>query len=233
MQLTPVQKYSISIGAALVVLGGFGAASYFYSSRLVAAERAVERANTNMTAAFRIVVSRQLGERLAKAYVVRPDSVTRGLLQTTQGAVEDALDTLRRGTEDNPRQFARVHALAEGAAQNFETFRSTVLVRDRAGADSARRILAAEVSTKAVDSLMNIVEAIREEELRVLGERTRLQAANSASAQRVILVGMVLAFLLAGVALQPVRAQVASRLTSRIVEEHLTGAAGDAPVDRR
>ncbi|HEY3287893.1 MAG TPA: CHASE3 domain-containing protein [Gemmatimonadaceae bacterium] len=232
MQLTPVQKLSISIGAALVVLGGFGAASYYYASRLVAADRAVERANTNMAAAFHVVVSRQEGEHLAKAYVVRPDSVTRALLQAAQARVEDALDALHRGTEDNPRQFARVHALAEGAAQNFETFRSTVLIRDHVGADSARRVLTGERSANAADSLMKIVNEIREDELRVLGERTRLQNAHSATAQRVILVGMVLAFLLAGVALQPVRAHIASRLTSRIVHEHVTGAGVLTEADR-
>ena len=230
MPLTPVQKFAITIGAALAVLGLFGAASYYYASHLVAADRIVQRANANMAAALRVVVARADGERLAKAYIVRPDSATRRLLQGAQVQVEDALDVMRRGTEDNPREFERVRALASGAAQQFDAFRAAMLLRDRASADSARRALSSEPSAQVADSLMALVTQIREEELRVLGEQTRLQNAHSTSVQRVILAAMVLAFLLAGVALQPMRAHVATRLTTHIVRQHASGT-GEPPAD--
>lgn len=223
MPLTPVQKLAMSVGASLVVLGGFGAASFYFASRLATADRAVERANANMSSAFRIVVARQEGEHITKAYVVRPDSQTHHALKGVQTQVEDALDAMRRGTEDNPRQYQRVQALAEGAARNFEVFRTTVRLRDRVGADSARKFLTAETTVRAADSLMSIVEQIREEELRVLGEQTLLQSAHSASAQRLILIGMVLAFLAAGLVLQPMRQAVAHRITTHIVREHASG----------
>ncbi len=223
MQLTPVQKLAITVGAALLILGLFGAASYYYAARLVAADRIVERANANMAAAFRMVVARQEGERQAKAYVVRPDSTTRAMLQTTQAQVEDALEVMRRGTEDNPRQFQRVRALASGAAQQFDAFRTAVLLRDRAGANAARRFLSSEPSANVADSLMSLVMQIREEELRVLGEQTRLQNVHGTSVLRIILVAMAFTFLLAGVALQPVRVPIATRLTSHIIRAHGSG----------
>jgi len=89
-----------------------------------------------------------------------------------------------------------------------------------AGADSARRYLNGDLSAVASDSVVKLAGKIRDESLRVLAEQTRLQSAHGASAQRVILVGMVLTFLLAGIALQPMRTEVAARITSQIVREH-------------
>jgi CHASE3 domain sensor protein len=232
MKLTRVQKLSLTVSAALTVVGGFGAGSYYFASRTVLSDRAVERANGNMAAALTLIVARQDGERATKAYVVRPDSATRAAVHAAQMRAEDALDALARGTEDNPRQARAIQALGAGVSQGFDTFRGTLLGRDRAGADSARRILASDRTAQSADSLMALVALIRDEELRVLAEKTRLQSAHSTQAQRVILAGMLLAFLLAGVAFQPVRAHVATRITSSIVREHVVGAADVAEATR-
>ncbi len=221
MRLTPLQKLSITVGAALVVVGLFGAMSYYYASRLVAADRAVERANTNVAAAFRVVVSRQDAERAAKAYVIRKDSTSKDALQDAQVRVEDALDIMARGTEDNPRQRQNLDELGRRIAASFDAFRTTLLIREHVGVDSARKFLNGDLSATATDSLMKIVTQMRDEELRVLAELTRLQSVRSASAQRIILFGMVVTFLLAGVALQPMRAGIATRLTSQIVRHHV------------
>jgi len=228
MQLTPVQKLSLTIGAVLTVLGIFGGMSYYFSSRLVKADRAVEQANANMSNAFRLVTGRQEAERLAKAYVVRPDTATRTLLQSTQSRVEDAIDAMARGTEDNPHQVKLMKELANRASASFDAFRTTLLVRDRAGPEAARRVLSRALPERT-DSLMAIVADFRTEELRVLAERTRLQSAHSENAQRIILVGMLLTFLLAAIALQPLREDVALRLTTHIVREHES--AGDVLSD--
>ncbi|MBM3906522.1 MAG: CHASE3 domain-containing protein [Gemmatimonadetes bacterium] len=233
MQLTHVQKLSVTVGAAMVVLGGFAALSYYFSSRLVATDRAVERANGNMAAALQLIVARENGERSAKAYVVRPDSLSLTAVRSAQTMAEDALDVLTHGTEDNPDQARAIQALGAGVAASFDAFRSTVLVRDRAGSDSARLVLNGEVALRTADSLMTMVSRIRAEELRVLAEKTRLQSEHSVASQRVILVAMVLSFLLAGVALQPVRMHVATRITSHIVREHVSGGGLSGDADAR
>lgn len=223
MQLTHIQKLSVTVGAALVVLGGFAALSFYFASRLAASDRAVERANGNMAAALQLVVARDNGERAAKAYVVRPDSMSLTAARASQTMAEDALDALTRGSEDNPDQSRAIQALGTGIAVSFDAFRTAVLVRDREGADSARRVLTGEFTARTTDSLMALVSRIRGEELRVLAEKTRLQSEHSAAAQRVILAVMVLSFLLAGLAFQPVRMRVASRIASHIVREHESG----------
>lgn len=220
MQLAPLQKLSMSVGAALVVLGLFAATAFYYSSRLVAADHAVERANATIASAFRVVMGRQAGENAAKAYVVRGDTAARGSLQDAQESVEEALDAMARSSEDNPQQHTDVLELGKRVAANFDGFRATLLIRDHAGADSARRYLNGDLSAVASDSVVKLAGKIRDESLRVLAEQTRLQSAHGASAQRVILVGMVLTFLLAGIALQPMRSEVAARITSQLVREH-------------
>lgn len=224
MQLAPLQKLSITAGLALAALGVVVGVSYYYASRRATADLIVERANANLSAAFRVVTARQDGERAAKAYVVRPDSVARAALQGAQSQVEEALDVMARGTEDNPRQRGLLTHLAQGAAASFETFRATVLIRDRAGADSARRFLSGEPSTAVSDSLMKIVSLMRDEELRVLAEQTRQQTLFGATAQRLILIGMVFTLLLAGLALQPMRETVSARITSHLARDQISDA---------
>ena len=237
MRLAPLQKLSASMGAALVLVGLFAAVSYFYASRLVATDGAVEQANSNMSAAFRIMVSTQDAERATKAYVVRADTSMRTMLRDAQSTVEDDIDALSRASEDNPHQRQLLAALSAQAAARFDEFRVTMTLRDRVSADSARRFLTRESPRGAADSLMKIVSHMREEELRVLGEHTRVHAANAGSAQRIILIGMIFAFLLAGLALQPMRPRVAKRLTLHLVGDQTVlsaeaaddaGAPGDA-----
>lgn len=224
MRMTPLQKLSVSVGAALIILGLFAGGAYYYASRLVSADRAVERANSSMAAANRVLQARQDGELVTKAYVVRPDTQTRAGLIAAQSRVEDALDVLTRSNEDNPRQHALIVQLASRASKSLEAFRATLLIRDHVGVDSAKRFLANGPPASEGDSLLRIVGRMRDEDFRVLAEQTRQQSEHSASAQRVILVGMVLTFLLAGVALQPMRAEIATRITTHIVREHITGA---------
>ncbi len=224
MNLAPLQKLSITLSVLLVALGVVVGVSYYYASRRATADLTVERANANLSAAFRVVMARQDGERAAKAYVVRPDSVARAALRNAQSQVEDALDVMSRGTEDNPRQRNLLTLLAGGAAASFETFRSTVLIRDRAGADSARRFLSGEPSAAISDSLMRVASLMRDEELRVLAEQTRQQTLFGATAQRLILIGMVFTLLLAGLALQPMRETVSARITSHLAREQISDA---------
>ncbi|MHB1313296.1 MAG: CHASE3 domain-containing protein [Gemmatimonadaceae bacterium] len=214
MKWTPLQKFSITSGAALVLIGLGGTVSYFYAEREAVADREVARTNDNMRTAFRILSLTTDAERLTKAFVVRPDSETRRALERTQSDVEDALDAMRRATEDNPRQRDLLDHAAPFVSAGFREFRNTVAFRDRFGADSARRYLMRESSPHSADSLVYLVGQMRDEELRVLAELTRHQSQAGATTVRLIQLGTVLTFLLAALALQPMRSGVAARLST-------------------
>ncbi len=227
MNWTPLQKLSITTAAAFVLLGLGGVVAYYYASREAAATIAVAQTNDNMRAAYQIRTLTTDAERFTKAFVVRPDSATRRSLERTQSDVEDALDAMRRATEDNPRQRQLLNEAAPYVGASFREFRNTVAIRDRAGADSARRYLTRESPPNAADSLLSLAGQMREEELRVLAERTRYQVGTNAATLRLMQLGTVLTFLLAGLALQPMRPGLAARLTS-----HLTSGADGQPGER-
>ncbi len=224
MRWTPIQKLAVTGGAALLLLALSGALSYYYASRLLENDRAVGQANQNMGAAFRIVIATESAERATKAYVVRGDSTARSTLQAAQSLVEDAIDELGRSTEDNPHQRELLNRLSPVVAASFTEFRTTVAIRDHASADSARRFFSREIAAHEADSLVKIVGLMRDEELRVLAERARTQSTTGATARRVILLGTVLAFLLAMVALQPMRDAVAARLTLHLTPSDVAAA---------
>ncbi|MCX5760621.1 MAG: CHASE3 domain-containing protein, partial [Gemmatimonadetes bacterium] len=173
-------------------------------------------------------ISTENAERATKAYVVRGDSTARSTLQAAQSIVEDALDELARSSEDNPRQRELLNRLSPVVASSFSEFRATVAIRDHASADSARRFFSREIAAHEADSLVKIVGLMRDEELRVLAERARVQSTTGETARRVILLGTVLAFLLAMVALQPMRAAVAARLTSHLTPGEVAAASAGA-----
>ena len=214
MKWTPLQKFSITSGAALVLIGLGGLVSYFYAKREAVADEEVAQANESMRTAFRIVSLTSDAERLTKAFVVRPDSETRRTLERTQSDVEDALDAMRRDTEDNPHQRQMLDHAAPFVSASFREFRNTVAFRERAGADSAKRYLMRESSPNSADSLLALVGRMRDEELRVLAELTRHQSQAGATTVRLIQLGTMLTFLLAALALQPMRSGVAARLSS-------------------
>jgi len=214
MKWTPLQKFSITSGAVLVLIGLGGVVSYFYASREAVADQAVAQANESMRTAFRIQSLTNDAERLTKAFVVRPDSETRRTLERTQSDVEDALDAMRRDTEDNPHQREMLDKAAPFVSASFREFRNTVAFRERAGADSAKRYLMRETSPNSADSLQALVGKMRDEELRVLAELTRHQSQAGANSVLLIQLGTVLTFLLAALALQPMRPGVAARLST-------------------
>ena len=208
MRWTPLQRLSITSGAALTLLGLGGVVSFYYATRLTDSERIVARTNRNMAAASRIIAGTQDGERATKAYVVRGDSLALGVLHTAQASVEDAIDAMDEASEDNPRQRRLLESLASQVAASFTEFRTTITVRDHQGADSARNFLE-RGTPPAIDSLMRIVDQMRDEELRVLAELARHQSSTGTTTLRIILLGTALTFLLAGLALQPARSSAA------------------------
>ncbi|MEK6611974.1 MAG: CHASE3 domain-containing protein [Gemmatimonadota bacterium] len=231
MRWTPLQRLSITSGAALTLLGLGGVVSFYYATRLTNAERVVARTNRNMAAASRIIAGTQDGQRATKAYVVRGDSLARGVLQAAQATVEDAIDAMDEASEDNPRQRRLLESLAPQVAASFTEFRTTIAIRDHFGSDSARRFLERSTPPHETDSLMKIVDQMRDEELRVLAEHARHQSSTGTTTLRIILLGTALTFLLVGLSLQPMRAGVAARLTSHLSPvDSAAAVAEDAPV---
>jgi CHASE3 domain sensor protein len=216
MAFTPVQKASIGTGAALVVLALVGFVAYVSITRMIGSEQAVASTNADIARLDRVVTRTVDAENAQRGYVTTGDSAYLEPITAAKSDVESALDTLRAATEDNPAQRRDLDKLDTLIADRFRDIRASVAMRRRFGIDSANKILRQERTVRASQGAGPLANRMRDEELRVLGERTRAMTTTGRKASNFILAGSVLALLLALVALQPLRPKVAERLQRRL-----------------
>ena len=216
MVFTPVQKLSIGTGAALGVLALVGLVAYVSITHMIGGEQAVAATNANIARLDRVVTRTVDAESAQRGYVTTGDTAYLEPLSTAQGDVEYALDSLRAATEDNPDQRRNLDKLAPMVAGRFREIRATVAARQRFGIDSATKLLKREKAMRANEGAGPLALTMRGEELRVLGERTRLMTEQGRSASKFVFAASIFAMLLALLALQPLRPSVGQRLTRRL-----------------
>lgn len=216
MVFNPIQKLSITTGSALALLGLVGVVSYLSMTQMLRTERTVAATNANIGRLGRVLERTVDAETAQRGFVTTGDERYLEPLNVAKSDVEFALDSLRAATEDNPQQRRNLEKLGPMLASRFREIRLSVSVRQRASADSAMKLLAAEKALRSRDGAGPLVQQMREEELRVLGERTRAMTSSVRKATNFILGGALLAFGLAFIALQPARPEVARRLTQRL-----------------
>lgn len=213
MVFTPVQKLSITSGMAMALLGSSGVVAFLSTTQLMDAQAAAAVTNNNIARLDRVLVRSRDAEGAARRYVETRGAGSLALLDAAQSDVEYALDSIRVASEDHPSQRRYLDSLGPIVGAHFRDLREAALVRRLAGRDSAMKLL---VAGRAVRGPERLIADMRNEEVRVLGERSRLMA-NSARTSRVFIIGgSLLAFLLALIALQPLRGSVERRLTQRL-----------------
>lgn len=216
MAFTPVQKLSITSGGALTILGLVGLVSYLNTSQLIGTQRTVAATSANIARIDRVLERTKDAESAQREFVVRGDSQYLQAIGIAQSDVEFALDSLRAATEDNPEQRRNLDKLAPLVAARLGDIRRDNASRRRVGVDSAIRLLRRDGSTGPRAGAGALFLRMRDEELRVLGERTRVISATGRTATNFTLGATLFAFLLALVAFQPLRPSVAHRLTQRL-----------------
>jgi CHASE3 domain sensor protein len=207
MAFTPVQKLSIGTGAALGLLALVGLVSYFSISQLIGGEHAVAGTNANIARLDRIITRTVDAENGHRGFVSTGDERYLEPINAAQGDVEYALDTLRGATEDDPEQRRNLDKLSPLVANRFREIRAAIALRQRFGLDTAAKLLRTEKQMR--DGAGVLANQMRDQELRVLGERTRVMTDRGETALNFILTGSLLALGLALIALQPLRPSVA------------------------
>jgi CHASE3 domain sensor protein len=216
MAFTPVQKLSITSGGALTILGLIGLVSYLNTRQMIGTQRAVAATNANIARLDRVLDRTRHAETARREYIIRDEPQFVDSINAAQGDVEYAFDSLRAATEDNPEQRRNLDKLAPLVAARLREIREGVAARRRFGADSALAALRRESALTPHDGAAALFLRMRDEELRVLGERTRVMVVTGRMAANFILGGTLLAFVLALVALQPLRPSIGQRLSQRL-----------------
>ena len=216
MQFTWVQKLSIGTGAALGLLALMGFVAYVSIHQMIGGQQAVAATNTNISR-LDVVVARTVdAENAQRGFVTTADEQYLEPLNAAFSDVEDAIQGLMKATEDDPDQRHNLDKLAPMVSKRFKEINAVIAMRKRAGLDSAVAALKGQSAVRGRDGIGPIATKMRDEELRVLGERTRAMTATGSTALRVILGGSIFALILALFALQPLRPSVERRLTQRL-----------------
>jgi CHASE3 domain sensor protein len=216
MTWTPVQKLSIGAGMALLVLALFGVVAFATVSRLATQEASVGDASAAIATIDQLVVAHAEMERAGTEFMLTGSDAAHDAFAQARIRVEDALDILRVRSEDRPRQRAALDSLGPLLGERFARLNEGIAIRRREGAERAAEFERADAARPSRVGILPLIQRMRDEESRVLGERTRLQAERGRAAGTIILVGSLLAFLLAAIAFTPVRPGMAARLTRRL-----------------
>jgi CHASE3 domain sensor protein len=216
MQFTWVQKLSIGTGAALGLLALMGFVSYVSIHQMIGGQRAVAATNLNIAHLDQVVTRMIDAESAQRGFASTGDEQYLEPLNAAFSDVEDDIQALMKSTEDNPDERQSLDKLAPLISTRFREINAVVAARKRAGADSATSMLKKQTAVRGRNGIGPIVARMREEELRVLGERTRSMTSTGDTALNVILGGSTFALILAFFALQPLRPSVERRLTQRL-----------------
>ncbi len=214
MGFTPVQKLSITSGAAMALLGAVGVVSYVSTMQMVGAQEAAAHTNGVIASLDRIRVNTSVAENATRGFVATGRETMLATLDEAQGEVEYAIDSLRTSTEDHPAQRRLLDSASVAIGAQFRDMRQMVVVRKKVGRDSAAQLLGRTHAARPV--AMELLTEMRDEEVRVLGEKSRLMAESGASTRTFIIAGSIFSFVLALVALQPLRPSVEKRLTASL-----------------
>lgn len=216
MTWTPVQKLSIGAGAALLVLSLFGIVAFAAVSRLAVQEAAVADANAAIARIDQLLAASADADRAGSEFILTGADDALEAFASARGRIEDALDVLRLRSEDLPRERAALDSLGPIIGQRLTTLNNGIAIRRRDGEAKAAAFHRDNPITVSRGGILPLIQRMREEESRVLGDRTRLQQQHSRTAATVILLASVFAFVLAALAFSPVRPSMAARLTKRL-----------------
>lgn len=219
MAFTPVQKLSITTGAAMVLLSAVGLVAYLSITQLVDAQQAAATTNRNIARIDRVLERTTAAEAAVRRFVSTGQASAAAAIDSAQGDVEYALDSIRAASEDHPEQRHNLDSLGPIIGAQFREIHQAQLARKKSGGNAGLQALSAGAGRRPAVLLL---AQMRNEEVRVLGERSRAMA-SSAKATRVFVVGgSLFALVLALVALQPLRASVERRLTQRLSQARVT-----------
>lgn len=207
---TPVQKLSIGAGAALLVLALFGVVAFASVSRASTQQAAVAETNAAIAELDRLMAATAEAERASTEFVMTGEKRAQDAFVDARSQVEDALDELKRHSEDRPRQRAALDSLGPLIGQRLS------VLSQQQGARGVGDMAQSDTMRPVRGGVAPLVRRLRDEELRILADRTRLQAQHGRTASAVMLLASVVAFGLAAVAFTPIRPATAARLTRRL-----------------
>ena len=187
-------KLAAVFGTALMILLWIGVLSY---RRIVQAEedqRWVTHTHhviENLDAVLTDVLDAETGER---GYIVTGDDAYLQPYEISLRRVSQDVGRIRSLTADNPRQQSSLERLGPVVAAKLNVLQSGIEARKRDGMAAGADAVRGGTGKQLMDQLRTVVDAMKQEEQRLLQERLEAVAGSSQYAKETIVFGYLSAF---------------------------------------
>jgi CHASE3 domain sensor protein len=190
-----------------VVLALFGAVAFASVSRLSRQQQAIVDTNTGINTVQDLLVANYEAERAGTDYLRDGSPSSLEAFTNARNRIESALDDLRKRAEDRPRQRTTLDTLGQLIGARLGEFSNAMNQKRRQGDPTAIPVIHTDSGRETRAGVLPLIQRMREEELVVLAERTRLMSRNGQVSRLVVLGGSIVAFLVAAVVLVPARTE--------------------------
>lgn len=199
--------FSLAAGLLLVLAG----VSYWETERLVDSDQMVAHTREvldSLRATLAAVTSAESG---ARGFVVSGDDHHLQHYEEAAAEIPRRLDVVAELTSDNPRQQQKVASLRTAVNSRLGQLHEIIQLRRTQGMESASRFESRVGGDAAMDALRANIEAMRQEEKKLLAERTERAATSSRIKIATEIATAVFGFLVLGAAFVLYRGDVSAR----------------------
>jgi PAS domain S-box-containing protein len=193
MKATIEKRLGIVSGLAALVLVVAGVLSYQNTQRLIVVNRRVTLTNEVLAAISQTYSAIQGAQNRATDFAIVRDEGFRNGYYAGVAQAERQFDHLRALTADNPRQQAQLDRLDDQIENVFSIFHLVMNLpqNEKFAAENAAQLQVRE--EKCMDDIRRNIQAMEEEEHRLLEQRNAESAATARSTILIVVLGSVLA----------------------------------------
>jgi len=200
MKWNVATKLGAGFGLALLIFVIVGIVSYQATVRLVDASEIRKHTYEvlEQLADLRLFLKEmELGQR---NYVLMDDENDLESYQGALGKIEPTLERIRKLTQDNPHQQARLDKLEPLVKSRLDFSAQTINARRDKGMDAALQLIKSGTGTQLTDAIFKLLGEMDNEENELLEKRATAADADARHAEETIIYGTLAAFIFAAIA---------------------------------
>ncbi|MET0385330.1 MAG: methyl-accepting chemotaxis protein [Polyangiales bacterium] len=189
-------KIALGFSAVLLCFLVIGRVVYSNTERLIADNKWVTHTHAVLEALAEVRLSLRGAEASVQRYVLTGNDSDLSSFRAVQSSLDAALNDMQRLTADNATQQRQAQLARTHITSYFATLDRIAAVRDEHGNERASELVAAGVSRVDLDEARRLLRAMREEEERLLEQRSVVSDRTAQESLNVIALGGVIVLLL-------------------------------------
>jgi methyl-accepting chemotaxis protein len=189
-------KIGAGYALALIILVILGVVSYRTTTGLIDAAQMRAHSYQVLENLERVLSTLEAAETGQRGYIIVGEDRYLEPYQTGTSAVNQAIQSLRELTADNPIQQQRLNVLEPLIAVKLAELKETIDLRKFKGFDAALKVVRTDKGKQTMDDARKVITEMGNEERRLLEQRSNEMKASSNITISIIVYGIPLAFVL-------------------------------------